>query len=148
MARVKLELPDRFVFTTEIGVHISYINYGGHLGNDAVLSLLHEARVRFFHSLGYSELDIEGRGIVMADAVVVYLSEAFHQDLLVISMAVTSFHAAGCDLYYQIMNKATGKEVARAKTGIVFFDYQARRPVRVPEAFRRRFMLESAASGR
>lgn len=147
MARVKLALPDQFVFTTEIAVHISYINYGGHLGNDAVLSLLHEARVRFFHSLGYSELDIEGRGIVIADAIVVYLSEAFHEDLLVVSIAVTNFHAAGCDIYYQIVNKATGKEVARAKTGIVFFDYQARRPVRVPEAFRRRVLLESAEAG-
>jgi hypothetical protein len=45
------------------------INYGGHLGNDAVLSLVHEARVRFLKQQGYTENNIEGAGIIMADAI-------------------------------------------------------------------------------
>ena len=47
MSRIKLALPDRWTFSTELPVRISDINYGGHLGNDAVLALAQEARVRF-----------------------------------------------------------------------------------------------------
>ena len=46
MARVEIELPEQFPFATEIPIRISDINYGNHLGNDAVLSLAQEARVR------------------------------------------------------------------------------------------------------
>lgn len=139
MARVRLELPEQFIFSTEIPVYINFVNYGGHLGHDSVLTLLHEARVRFFRAAGYSELDIEGRGIILADAVIVYKSEAFYGDTLVVEIALADFSATGCDLCYKISNQASGKEVARAKTGIVFFDYQARRPVAVPQNFKRRF---------
>lgn len=69
---MKLELPNRFQFTTDLNVRIGDINYGGHLGNDAMLSLIHEARVQFLKRLRYAEHNIEGVGIIMADAVVVY----------------------------------------------------------------------------
>ena len=60
MPRIRLELPDRFHFRTSLTVRVTDLNYGRHLGNDAVLGLLHEARVRFLRSLGYAELDVEG----------------------------------------------------------------------------------------
>ena len=47
MARIKLDLPERFPFSTELRVRITDVNYGGHMGNDSLLGLLHEARVRF-----------------------------------------------------------------------------------------------------
>lgn len=65
MARLTLELPEHFAFYTEITVSIRDINYGGHLGNDAVLGLAHEARLRYLKSLGFSELDIGGLGLTM-----------------------------------------------------------------------------------
>lgn len=139
MARVKLDLPEHFVYTTDIPVYISYVNYGGHLGHDALLSLLHEARVRFLRAHGYHELDIEGRGLIIADAVIVYKSEAFHGDTLVVEIALADFTRYGCDICYKVSKQGEGVEVARAKTGIVFFDYQARRPTDVPESFRQRF---------
>ena len=47
MPRVIVELPKKFIFSTDIAVRISDINYGGHLGHDSIISLIHEARVRF-----------------------------------------------------------------------------------------------------
>ena len=70
VARIRIELPDRFSFSTTITVYISHINYGNHLDNSALLSLVSEARVRFFKALGYSELDVEGLGIIVADAAI------------------------------------------------------------------------------
>ncbi len=139
MARVKVDIPDEFEFTTEVQVRIGDINYGGHLGNDSVLSLVHEARVRFLSKYGFSEADIDGVGIIMTDAVVVFKSEGFHGDVILIDVAVNDFSRAGCDFLFRLTNKDTGREVARAKTGIVFFDYQNRKVVEVPNKFREKF---------
>jgi acyl-CoA thioester hydrolase len=47
MARVAIDLPEQFPFSAGIAVRISDINYGGHIGYDAIISLIHEARMRF-----------------------------------------------------------------------------------------------------
>lgn len=139
MGRVKLELPDSFGFTTEVIVRIDDINYGGHLGNDSILSLVHEARVRFLKNVGFTEADIDGVGLIMTDAVIVYRSEGFYADVLKIEVAVSDLGKVGCDFVFKLSNKETGNEVARAKTGIVFFDYERRKIVEVPEKFRALF---------
>ena len=135
MARIKIELPDRFAFSTEVPIHIGLINYGHHLDNAALLSLVSEARVRFFKSLGYSELDVDGVGIVVADVAAQYRSEAFHGETLMVEMAADDFNKYGCDLVWRLSDKASGREVARGKHGIMFFDYAARKAVGVPPAF-------------
>lgn len=139
MSRIRIDLPEKFVYSTSVPVRITDINYGGHLGNDALLSIVHEARVRFLKHLGYTELDIEGRSIIMSDAAVVYKAEIFYGDMLHIDIAVTDVQQSSCDIVYRIANETSGTEVARAKTGIVFFDYQAKKPVAVPDAFRKQF---------
>jgi YbgC/YbaW family acyl-CoA thioester hydrolase len=136
MARTRLDLPQPFNFKTEMPVRITDLNYGGHLGNDTVLSLLHEARVRFLNSMGYSEFDIEGAGIIMADAVIQYRLEAFYGDVLTIEVTAAGFEKVSCDFFYRITNSETGKEVVRAKTTIVFFDYENRKKIPVPEKFK------------
>ncbi len=135
MARVKLDLPERFPFSTELRVRITDVNYGGHMGNDSLLGLLHEARVRLLEHYDLKELDIHGLGIIMADSVIVYKSEAFPGEMLKIAVAVTDFNKYGCDFVYRVTEKTSGREVARAKTGIVFFDYQQRAVQNVPPAF-------------
>lgn len=143
MSRTRLDLPEHFLFTTDIPLRVSDINYGGHLGNDAVLSLAQEARARFLHSHGWSEKDLAGAGMIMTDAAVVYRSEAFYGDILTIDVAVADLHELGCDFVFRIVNKASGREVARVKTGIVFFDYAKRKPRPMPDAFRKAVNRES-----
>jgi acyl-CoA thioester hydrolase len=71
VSRVRLDLPKRFLSTTEVTLRVSDINYGGRLGYDMVLSLAQEARIRFLRSHGWSEQDVAGVGITMTDAVVI-----------------------------------------------------------------------------
>ncbi len=139
MPRIKIELPRQIHYSTELAIRISDINYGGHLGNDAVLALVHEARLRFLKHYGYSELNIEGVGIIMSDAAVVYKAEGFYGEILNVDVAVGDFGNVGCDLFYMLTNKETGQEIARAKTGIVFFDYTHKKTVAVPVKFREKF---------
>lgn len=135
MARITIDLPETFLYTTEIPVRGSDLNYGNHLGHDSVLTIMQEARLQFYRHLGFkNELSFEGPvGQVIADAAVVYKSESFLGDVLVCSIAAADFTRYGFDLFYRITNKATGKEVARGKTGIVCFDYEKRKLAVVPE---------------
>jgi acyl-CoA thioesterase FadM len=136
MARVKLDLPEKFVFATELPVRITDINYGNHLGNAELLGLLHEARIRFLRSHDLSELNVGGCGLIMTDAALVYKSQAVCGDVLRVQVAVQDFGPVGCDLVYLVTNTASGAEVARAKTGLVCFDYAASKVARCPEKFR------------
>jgi 4-hydroxybenzoyl-CoA thioesterase len=135
MARVTLELPTSFQFVTDITVDIGHINYGGHLGNDSALTLLHEVRLRFVRSLGLNELDIEGRGMIITDAVVVYKAEAFWGDLLEAELACVDFNKYGCDIFYRLRRKTDDRDILHAKTGILFFNYETRKPASIPAAF-------------
>lgn len=135
MGRVHIDLPSSIAFETELSLRITDINYGGHLANDAVLSIAHEARIRFLQSLGYSEMDIEGKSLIMTDAAIVYKSQGYHRDNLKIQIGLTSFSKIGFDMVYIITNKISEKEVARVKTGLAFFNYHTNRLVAVPEQF-------------
>ena len=135
MGRIKLEMPSVYHFKTELTVRITDINYGGHLGNSNVLALIHEARVRFLKSYGYSEIDVEGFGTIMLDSVVIYKAQAFAGEVLQIEVAAGEFSRIGCDIFYRITKKEGGAEVVWAKTGIAVFDYANQKRISPPEAF-------------
>jgi acyl-CoA thioesterase FadM len=137
MARVKVDLPDQFSFSTTISVRITDINYGGHVGNDSILSLIHEARVKFLASLGYSELNVAGAGLIMADAAIEFKGEGFYGDILLAKVAVGEISKFSFELYYQLDTTRDGKNIliAKAKTGMVCFDYEAKKITPVPRAF-------------
>ena len=135
MARVKIELPKEFIFKTEIPIRISDINYGGHLGNDAVLSIAHEARLRFLKHYNFTELNAGGAGIIMVDAAVQYKAEGFYGDIILVEIAVADITGVGCDFVYRCTNKNTGTVIAIIKTRIVFYDYNRKKIVSFPEKF-------------
>jgi len=135
MARIKLILPEKIHFTTFINIRITDINYGGHLGNDSVLGLIHEARVRLLADKGFTEGDIDGVGILMMDAVINFSAEGFYGDKLRIDVAVDEITNAGCDIYYRLVNIVDDKLVAKAKTNIVFYDYGSKKICRTPDKF-------------
>jgi acyl-CoA thioesterase FadM len=135
MARIKLILPEKFKFSTFIDIRITDINYGGHLGNDSVLGIIHEARIRFLADKGFSESDIGGIGIMMTDTVIQYSAEGFHGDKLRIDVVVDEIRNSNCDIYYRIVNVKTDRIIVRAKTNIAFFNYLTKKVVRVPKIF-------------
>lgn len=138
MARVKIEIPSQFNFQCSIPLRITDLNYGGHVGNDRILSLIHEARVLYLAEHGYSELDLAGVSLIMADAALEYKAELFHTDKLRIYVTAVEPSSSGFELVYKLEKMAGEKTivVAYAKTGMVCFDYRSRKVVRLPEAAR------------
>jgi len=129
MERIKLNLPESFSFSTTIPIRISDVNYGGHVGNDSFLSLLHEARLRFLNQFGYSEMNVEGVGLIMSDVGIEYKKELAYGDTIKISVAATGFDRLGFDLYYLIELIEGDKTIiaGKAKTGMLCFDYATKR---------------------
>jgi acyl-CoA thioesterase FadM len=139
MARIKIEVPDQRLAEIHIPVRITDMNYGNHVGNDAVVSIIHEARVQFLKKGGFTELNIGGPGLIMADLAVEYLRELFYGDQLIISMAVAEITRLSFELYYEI--KAQREQdifiAAKAKTTMVCYDYPAGKLTPVPDTFKK-----------
>ncbi|RPE09674.1 thioesterase [Chitinophaga lutea] len=140
MAKVKIELPAAFPFSTTIPVRIGDVNYGGHVGNDAIVSVLHESRMQYLASLGCTELAFFGVGLIMADLAVSYKGEAFYGDALTAEVTAAELGSVGFELLYRISTQRNGQTVliAEAKTGMVCFDYNSRKIVRLPETFNKK----------
>lgn len=135
MARIVMDLPDQFTFSTELDIRVSEVNYANHLGNDRMVSLLHEARLQFLRQYNFGEFNIAGLGIMVTDLVVTFRAESFVGDVLTFHVGLMDFNKYGCDVIYRVKNNAKDTLVAEAKTGIVFFDYNERKIARVPRLF-------------
>ena len=134
MARIKIELPQQFTFSTLLAIRITDLNYGGHVGNDTILSLIHEARIQFLKSHGYEELNLEGVGLIMSDVAIEFKSELFYGDTITVYVTTGDFTGVAFDVYYKIQKEITGQNivVATAKTGMVCYDYQKKKIVAIP----------------
>ena len=139
MSRVEINYPEETHFSAQLAVRISDINYGNHLGHDGLITMIHEARILFFQSLGYQELDIDGVGTLIADLAVSYQNESFYGDQLNFEISVQEVSRKSCQFYYRISrigNKEKPEQLtALAKTGIVFFDFDQRKAALIPDGF-------------
>jgi len=123
-----------FTFSHGLTVRVADLNYGGHVGNSRVLDYFQEARVAFLKQLGsYSELDIGGVGMILPEAHVVYRAEMFLDDELLVGVRPAALKKSSFGLEYRIERDA--EVTAEGTTALVAFDYQRRKPVRLPAGF-------------
>ncbi|HEV7782712.1 MAG TPA: thioesterase family protein [Chitinophagaceae bacterium] len=145
MARIKIELPSTFPFTCQVPVRITDINYGGHVGNDTVLSIIHEARMQYFRQFGYSEMNFAGTGMIMANVAIEFKSELFYGDTVIASVAAVEFSKIGFEIVYKLEKGTEGsrKTVALAMTGMICYDYEKKKIVGVPEEARGKLAISN-----
>jgi len=134
MERIKINIPTNFNFSTIIKIRITDLNYGGHVGNDSFLSLIHEAREQFLNHFGYSELKIENVSLIMADAAVEFKKELNYSDEIKISVAANNFDKYGFDIFYklEVVKDANLLLAGKAKTGMLCYDYENKKLMPVP----------------
>jgi len=134
MPRLKLKPLPHYSFSMALTVRLTDLNYGGHLGNDRLLALLHEARAAFLGHHGWTELDCAGASLIMGDAALVYKNEAFAGDSLSIEVAMDEPARSGFRLFYRVNRQSDGALIALAETGMATFDYQSKKLMRLPKA--------------
>ncbi|OEY65880.1 thioesterase family protein [Marinobacter sp. X15-166B] len=141
MARIQLSFPDDvFNYATEMQVRITDINGANHLGNDALVSMLSEARARFLAAQGIDEGSDDEVGVIVTDLATQYQSESFFPDRLKFEVGVTDFNQYGGDFVFRVTKVGSGHPVALAKYGFVFFNFADKKVVPMPAAFRSRFV--------
>jgi acyl-CoA thioester hydrolase len=138
VARIKIELPERFGFSADIPVRIADINRGGHVSWNSMFGILEEANVAFWKSLDAWEMDGEKVSRITVDAGINYKRQAFHGQTLRVEITAADLTEKGFDLIYRVTDAEEGTEIARAKVGMLCFDYDKQKIISIPEKLRAR----------
>jgi acyl-CoA thioester hydrolase len=135
MPRINLEERPAYAFKMDLSVRVTDLNYGAHLANNALVEILHEARVHLLHQLDCTEHNLgDGQtGIIMGDLVVNFKQEGFLFDKLTVKSHLDEISKRSFRIFYKVCKNDT--VLALAETGIIAFSYQQRRPAPLPQAF-------------
>lgn len=91
--------------------------------------------MQFLVSLGYTEMNFGGTGMIMADVAIEFKNELFYGDIVIASVMAGEISKAGFELFYKL-EKSTGNSVtlvAAAKTSMICYDYARKKIVAIPE---------------
>ncbi|MDB5199989.1 MAG: thioesterase [Chitinophagaceae bacterium] len=135
MPRVKIDLPEKFFnISIKIPVRITDINYGDHVGNDSLVAIIHEARMQFLQHYGFTELDIEGIGLIMSDLTVEFKNESFYKDIIEIKIGRGEISKVSFEFFYKLTTSRKNEEIiiANAKTTMVCYNYELKKVVSIP----------------
>lgn len=133
MSRVRLEFPtDAILHRHSLSVRITDMNYGRHLGHDALVSLLHEARTEALASRGLREWDLGGYPSVVADLAIQYQGEAAWPDMLIVETAIPPVDGKSLCAYQRVVREHDQRPVATARLNLVLLDPASGKPVPVP----------------
>ena len=139
MARIKIDIPGKVIAICKVKVRIGDINYGNHVGNDSFVAIIHEARMQWLQQNNFTELNIEGTGLIMSDLAVEFKSECFYGEEIKIALSAGDISGVSFDLFYELTTKCSDKEilVAKAKTGMVCYDYEKKKVASIPGELRK-----------
>jgi acyl-CoA thioesterase FadM len=143
MMRIKIELPEKCIATFKIPIRITDINYGNHVGNDSLVAIIHEARMQFLNEHGYTELDVSGTSLIMNELFVEFKKEAFYKDILEVKIFAGEIFKVGFEFFYSLstMRDKLSLLIANAKTGMVWFNYEEKKLIPVPEELKKILLL-------
>lgn len=136
METQSIVLPTHFPFKAPIPIRITDVNYSNHVGNDSVLSIIHEARMLFLAHYGYSELSFESTALIMRSVAIEYKAELFYGDQLEVSVVARNFTKLKFEIVYKLEKIVGDKRIiaAKASTVMACFDYENRKLAHMPDA--------------
>ena len=143
MARLRIEMPEKFCFTARIPVRIGDINRAWHLSHVNMVSILEEARAQFMvkHGFGDEVRNVQRKtGFILGDIGVVFKRQGYYGQTLEVEIAPVDFMDKSFDLVYRVKDSESGKELARAKTGVLVFDYEAQKVIPITAELKARLM--------
>lgn len=135
MAKIKIDLPEAIIFSAEIPIRIGDINYGNHVGNDAFISLIHEARMQWLAKHKMTELKVAGTGLIMAGLSIEFNAESLYGDVVLVDIIAGEISGVRFDLYYRLSTTRDNKTIilAKALTAMVSYDYDNGKVISIPE---------------
>lgn len=142
MPRVTLQEQPNYKFQFKTIIQAEDLNYAGHLGNDALVRLVQDARKELFVKLGYKELDLgDGKtGIIIGDLVVNFKSEGFESDEIKIESQIGEVTDKSLRIFHKVLKEKDENVLALVETGLVAFNYDTRTVAIFPDGFKKVLM--------
>lgn len=119
------------MFTTQFTVSIREINYANHLDHMELIGYLHEARVQYIRSMGFSEGDVDGHGshLVVVELNCKYKKEAFYGNVLKIQVSTKQKSDLRLVFHYTIIRN--NEVIAVSEITVVFIGIN-NKPIKIP----------------
>jgi len=125
--------------------HPVEVRYGdldpqGHVNNAAHLTYFEQARVQYLIDLGLfsrdqSFMDI---GVIVADIHITYLAPIRFGQEIEVGVRTVKMGNKSMTIEQNIVDAATGGELANGEVVMVTFDYRAQKTIPIPDAWRER----------
>jgi len=127
MERVKIHLPERFLYTHQFSIEPEDINEAHHMGNERILVYANRVREQMFQHLNLKLNDEKnGHGTIVANHSIHYKNEGFLDDVIICNAGVSTITECSFDLIFQFV-KQDGKVLALVRTGCVYYEYSQRK---------------------
>lgn len=140
MQRVKINLPEHFLFTYQFTIEEIDINEANHMGNERILTFANIIRSKMFEQLGLKLNDeTNGHGTIIANHCIHYKNEGFLGDEISCNVGVDTITECSFDLVFQFI-KNNEKPLALLRTGCVYYEYEQRKIRHLPESFIQAFL--------
>ena len=128
-----------FKFFHPIEVRYGDLDPQGHLNNAKYLTFFEQARVHYLIHLGLftqnqSFMDI---GIILADAHIAFLAPIHYGDEVKVGVRTSKLGNKSMIIEQNIVNHASGKEMAKGEIVAVTFDYHNQKTISLPEDWRK-----------
>lgn len=124
------------MFSIKYKIKDEDINYGGHVGNERALLFFQMVRIKFFESLGLSELNIgDNIGVIQRNSFVEYNKELFLDDEITIQITDIQLEKNKFNIYYEVYNQEK-KLAINGSTLLLPFSYTEKKLKRVPSIFK------------
>jgi acyl-CoA thioesterase FadM len=135
MSRVKLDEQPSYEYSHSLVVRATDLNYAGHLGNEALLALVHEARAHYLNILNFNTIVGYGQsvGLALVDLIVNFKAEAFAHQPVTVDCHIAEITQKSFRLFHRI--RRSNQVIALVETGLVAFNYVTRQTIPLPPEF-------------
>jgi acyl-CoA thioester hydrolase len=108
------------------------------VGNNALVEIIHEARMQFLSQYGFTEMQAGGISLIMSELTVEFKNESFYKDDIEVALFVGEIGRVSFELFYSLSAFRNNKTIiARAKTGMVCFDYNEKKVMAMPACLKK-----------
>lgn len=128
-------------FTTDIQMRFRDIDGMGHVNNAVYLSYIELARTQFYMQVA-NKRNLDEVDFILAHVDIDFEAQATWGDQVQVAVWPSKIGTSSFTLSYEIKEKGSGRVLARAKSVLVSYDYENKKPKPIPGDFRE--LLEAA----
>lgn len=122
-----------YTFFIPMAIRIGDINYGNHVGYQNFFLFFQDARIAYLNQFGYSEMDIAGFPMIVAEAHCKYRKELRLGDRIVVKCRVSRIEKRRFEMSYRVEKQS---QISATGTTInMCIDRQQKKIVSLPQAF-------------